>query len=514
MDLDTIQKETKEAVDFQTDLQSLLETMQISDMEAKARHVLAGLGFKEPQLNKPFSALSGGWKMRCLLAAALTQSSDILILDEPTNYLDLLGILWLQHYLASLETTNPDTIVILVSHDREFVNSVCSETIILRDQALTYFGGNLHAYEKSIRHKTLQMTKLKDAHDRQTAHMEKTISHNMKQGKLKGDDSKVRQAKSRQKKLDDRMGMQVNAHGHRFKLNRDRGGYYLSGRDEIEIPKEEVGVTMEFPEVPDLRFPGSLVSLEKVSFSYRKSPKPTLQDIDFVVHSGDKIGILGLNGSGKSTLIHLLVEAARPSSGAVTKHPRLKTGYYSQHAVEALQETGRSEPALTALAMLLRHAASTEQDLSEPEARSLLGSMGLPGRLAAQTPVRKLSGGQLVRLELSKVLLQRPHLLVLDEPTTHLDLPTVSALTHAMTEFAGAIVLVSHDRFLIRCVVEGEPVDQDSSDDEGGGSAGAAGSEAGRRIVYELKAGKLTEKESGVGGWEEGLVGRLKKLGI
>ena len=367
--------------------------MQVADIEAKARVILTGLGFKEPMLNRPFSALSGGWRMRCMLASALTQKSDIIILDEPTNFLDLLGIIWLQRYLLDLRSQRQSTLL-LVSHDRDFIDSVCEEVIILRDQKLTYFNGNLSLYEKDVKHQILRLTRMQEAQDKQVAHMEKTIQNNMKVGKKTGDENKLRQAKSRQKKVDDRMGLQVSATGGRFKLNRDLVGFHHTSRAEIEIPKEDRSVVMAFPPAAELRFPGSLLSLEKVSFQYSKNaPSAVLKDVDLVIHMGDRIGIVGVNGCGKSTLVKLLVDELKPSRGTVSKHSRLKLGYYTQHAVEDLQNLGRSEPTLTALVLIVQRA---EEDMSEQQARKLLASMGLVGSTTSDVPIAKLSGGQLV----------------------------------------------------------------------------------------------------------------------
>lgn len=235
----------------------------------------------------------------------------------------------------------------------------------------------------------------------------------------------VRQAKMRQKKLDDRWGIETSAKGGRFKLNGDLQGYHFSSRAEVEIPQDERPPLIALPEPPDLRFPGPLISAEGVTFRYSAGGKKAttmspavLQDINLIVGMGDRIGILGLNGAGKSTMIKLLVDEEKPTKGTLTTHPRLKLGYYSQQAVEQLQKMGRSEPDLTSLSLLTREV---EGDLDEGEIRGMLGSLGLPGRLASDVPVRKLSGGQLVRCELARILWKRPHCLVLDEVTTHLD---------------------------------------------------------------------------------------------
>lgn len=243
--------------------------------------------------------------------------------------------------------------------------------------------------------------------------------------KILTDRLQVRQAKMRQKKLDDRWGVETSAKGGRFKLNRDLQGYHFSSRAEVEIPQDERPPLIALPEPPDLRFPGPLISAEGVTFRYSTAGKKAatsfpavLQDINLTVGMGDRIGILGLNGAGKSTLIKLLVDEEKPTKGTLTTHPRLKLGYYSQQAVEQIQQLGRSEPDLTSLALLTREV---EGDLDEGEIRGMLGSLGLPGRLASDVPVRKLSGGQLVRCELARILWKRPHCLVLDEVTTHLD---------------------------------------------------------------------------------------------
>lgn len=366
--------------------------MKLSDMEKEARRILLGLGFKEDALEKKVSTLSGGWRMRCMLASVLIQNPDIMILDEPTNFLDLLGVVWLENYLQQVRESSQTTIV-LVSHDRDFINSVCEEIVILRDQKLNYFKGNLAAYEQDFEDQKLYWGRMKEAQERQIAHMEASIRDNMKIGKKTNDDNKLRQAKSRQKRVDDRMGIQVNATGGRFKLNRDMAGWHLHNRAEIEVPQDEKGATMSLPDATELRFPGPLVSLEGVTFRYKKNDRVILDDINLVVHIGDRVGIMGLNGSGKSTLVQVLTGSNLPSKGKVTTHPRLKFGYYGQHSVEELQERGKGEPSLTALALLM---AEVEGSLSEGAVRGLLSSMGLPGRIASDVPVNKLSGGQLV----------------------------------------------------------------------------------------------------------------------
>ena len=501
---EALQQETQEAADMLAELQLQVEPTRLAEIESKAKGILTGLGFSDAYMEKPIASLSGGWHMRAALATSLLQDTDILILDEPTNFLDLLGILWLQRYLRSLEDVPSAPTLILVSHDRDFI-TLCTDLLILKDKQLTYFHGDLATYEASQSERKLWLTKMKDAQDKQRAHIEKSIASSKAAGKANDDQNKLRQAKSRQKKLDDRMGLQVSARGGRFKLNRDLAGYHLTARDEIDIPPEQRPVVIALPEPLELRFPGSLISLENVSFRYSRGAPLTLQDINLTVGMGDRIGILGLNGAGKSTLIKLLVEKSRPTSGTVTKHPRLKLGYYSQHAVEALQALGRADPQLTALSLLTREVDGA---LGEGELRGLLGQLGLPGRVASDVPLTKLSGGQLVRCELARLFWQKPHCLVLDEVTTHLDYETVTALREAVSDWEGAVVLVSHDRWFMRGAVEGQ-VDEDEEASDGGDDEDEV---ARRRLVYRLKGGKMSLLEKGVDEFERLMERRVTKL--
>ena len=366
--------------------------MKLVDVEQKACQVLIGLGFRETDFSKPYSTLSGGWRMRCTLASILIQDPDVMILDEPTNFLDLLGVVWLEKYLQKLRDVSETTIV-LVSHDRDFVNAVCEEVIILRDQKLSYFRGNLSAFEKDFEAQKLYWGRMKEAQEQKVAHMEATVRDTMKAGKKTNDDSKLRMAKSRQRKIDERMGVQVSASGGKFKLNRDLAGWHSNKRAEIEVPTDEKGSALVIPDATELRFPGPLASLEGVSFRYKTDATATLNDINLVVHMGDRVGIMGLNGSGKTTLMRLLAGDMLPSKGTATTHSRLKIGYYSQHMVDELQELGRAQPDATALALMM---SETEGKFSEGDLRGLLSALGLPGRTASDVPISKLSGGQLV----------------------------------------------------------------------------------------------------------------------
>ncbi|KAK9646513.1 hypothetical protein HCH54_005252 [Aspergillus fumigatus] len=225
---------------------------------------------------------------------------------------------------------------------------------------------------------------------------------------------------------------------------------------------------------------------------------------------GDRVGIMNLNGSGKTTLIRVLNGQMPPSKGKVSTHPRLKVGYYGQHSVEDLQERGQREPSMTALALLM---AETDGCMNEGAVKGLLSSMGLPGRIASDVPVVKLSGGQLVSVALARIVWSAPQLLILDEITTHLDLHTVTALAAALSSFNGGIILVSRDRFLVRSVVEGKrDIEHKLDEDFEGLEEEAEASPRRRRSVYVLKAGKLNEQANGVEQFEQSLVNRAQKM--
>ncbi|KAL2367535.1 hypothetical protein RJ035_002101 [Blastomyces gilchristii] len=454
-----IQEETQEAVD-------LLDRLQC-------------------QYEAPFESLSGGWRMRCMLAGNLIQKADILILDEPTNFLDLLGIVWLENYLAHLRTVDDDRTVVL-SHDRDFLNNMCEETIVLKDQTLSYFRGNLSAYEQDLGAQKLYWGRMKEAQDRQVAHMEATIRDNIKLGKKTGVDNKLRMAKSRQKKVDERMGVQSHWN--------------------LSISVTSPGVTL------------------------------SLMVIDLVIHMGDRVGIIGLNGSGKTTLLKVLVGSMRQSQGTVTRHPRATIGYYSQHSTDELKAIGRTEPVLTALSLLSWDA---NRSLGEGEVRGLLSSLGLAGRTASDVPITQLSGGQLVsmflsfqvpssalvpnqiishkplfirvRLALARILWNLPHLLVLDEITTHLNFYTVIALVEDLSSFNGAILIVSHGRYLIRGVVEGKR-NAAGQDRDANMTMKPDDDDLGRHDVYVLRRGKLHRQDNGVEQFEKSLQKQVQKM--
>ena len=440
-------------IEMLEELRTQLDAMDAGSTEARARSILLGLGFKEPQIEAPAAELSGGWQSRCDLACALIQQADVLLLDEPTNALDLPGIMWLQAYLS--ETVLGKTVVV-VTHDRDFADTVAEELILLRlnpAKTIETFKGNLTEYEHEKRKQIRRMTKMAASQEKQIEHMEATIENSVRAAKRTGDDKKLKQAASRKKKVDERMGLMVSANGGRWRKN-DQVGKFNTLHVAIEIPGFDPPVNIVLPEQPfPLRNPGSLVSIEKMSFTWPKSKKVILQDVDLIIHPGDRVGIAGLNGAGKSTLIKLMMQQLKPTKGSVTTHSGAKVAYYSQHAVEDLESLGRQNPSLTALTHL---ASMTGSAYEEHQLRGLLAKFGLRGAFVSEVPLSQLSGGQRVRLALAKVFIGSPHLLVLDEVTTHLDSDTIVALINSLRSWQGALFVVTHDRYFMRCVVQQE----------------------------------------------------------
>ncbi|GME56385.1 ABC transporter domain-containing protein [Neofusicoccum parvum] len=493
---DDLATETSRAADMLADAQASLAGFDAAALPARARRVLLGLGFSAASVDGPVGRLSGGWRTRCGLARALCQPADVLLLDEPTNYLDLPAIVWLQaHVRAEL----PGTTVVAVTHDRAFADAVADELLVLRAGALERFRGNLSAYERARRRHAKWMKRMRDALERRNERLVGSLEASAKAARKAGDDKKLKQVASRRRKVEEKSGLQVSAKGTRFKLNRDMAGYSTTARQEIEVPEFDPLPKIVVPAVPlELKFPGALVSLEKVSFRYPGAKEDVLRGVDLTIHPGERVGLAGLNGSGKTTLLELLAGELLPSSGTITRHPRARIARFSQEAVERLDAAPEASSA-SALA-LLSASFSREQSPSEQEARGLLSGLGLQGAVASDVPVTALSGGQKVRLALAMLLWPAPpHLLVLDEVTTHVDADTILALVG---------------------VVEGVRVDKefrDDGDDEGEESSSEESEDGDVRkegMVYRLTKGKLSRLEGGMEAYERIAERAVSKLGM
>lgn len=316
------------------------------------------------------------------------------------------SIIWLQNYITSFPST-----VLVVAHDFEFVDAVSDEIVILRQQKLLYFEGNLSQYQINENKKRKGLLKMQSAIDKKKQAVEKSIEESKRSARKTGDDNRARMAKSKQKKLDERWGLERSDKGTRsffilccffrliralrFKINRDLAGYHTTRRSAVEVEETDPPINLSFPNPEPLRFPGSLISADHVSFKYPGSSKNVVQNLTMTVQPGSRVGLLGLNGRGKSTIVKLLVGALQPSQGEVKRHSRLRIGYYAQHSVEELSYSAvASQPALDYFQEKIKKLENVE--INEGLARACLGSFGLGKK--ATLPVGVLSGGQKVML--------------------------------------------------------------------------------------------------------------------
>ena len=389
-----------------------LETIDGYTAPTRAARLMSGLGFSEAQLQTPVSDFSGGWRMRLNLAQALMCRSDILLLDEPTNHLDLDAVLWLQNWLQAYPGT-----VLLISHDRDFLDNCVGHIALLAEQALHTYTGNYSAYE---RQHAARLEQQQSAHLKQ----QRTISHLHKYiDRFRAQATKAKQAQSRLKAL---------------------------ARLE-EIAPAHVDSPFEFSFLPPKQVPSPLLKLSKANLGY--NDKALLTDININLLPGDRIGLLGPNGAGKSTLIKSLVGELPMLTGNRAPAQNLRIGYFAQHQLEQLHTGDSPIMHLQRLDKQIAEDSAGAQVSTEQELRSYLGGFGFIGDQTL-APVGPFSGGEKARLVLALLIYQRPNLLLLDEPTNHLDLEMRHALTLALQGFEGALLVVSHDRHLLRTVCD------------------------------------------------------------
>ncbi len=382
--------------------------------DTRAARMLAGLGFSETEQAMPFKQFSGGWRMRLNLARALMCRSDLLLLDEPTNHLDLDAIIWLESWLSAYRG-----MLLLISHDRDFLDAVCTHIVHIEFQRIALYTGNYSSFEQQRAAKLAGQQSAYIKQQRDIAHMHKFVE------RFRYKASKARQAQSRLKALA-RLELIAPAH--------------------VDSP---FSFAFEKPE----RMPAQLVSLEGADFGYSESP--VLAGVNVKVMAGDRVGLLGANGAGKSTFIKSLVGELSPMRGGVERARDLQTAYFAQHQIEQLR--GDESP----LSFLRR----LEPNTPERKLRSFLGGFAFVGD-AAMAPIGPLSGGEKARLVLAAIIRQKPNLLLLDEPTNHLDLEMRHALGVALQGFEGALVLVSHDRHLLHSVCDSLKLIHDGRIDE------------------------------------------------
>ncbi len=384
------------------DVLELLEQKGIYELEHKAEKILSGLGFKEEEFHKPIIQLSGGWQMRTQLAKLLTYQYDLVLLDEPTNYLDLEATIWLKGYLAEYDGT-----FIIISHDKTFLNDVTNYTIILEDAKMTKIKGNYEEYEeaKEIRNRTLEKQ------------------------------SKVVEAKREQL---ERFTERFHAQPNRASAVRNKRKM-LEKMEEIHIPQEKHSIRdFEFPQTVESGY--NVLTLSKVSKSY--PDKPIYKDFDFEITKGQKLCLVGPNGAGKSTLLKMVAGVLDPDSGTRKLGHQVELGYFSQTRLDVLN------PNRTAFEELM---VAANRSVPQAQARTLLGVFNFRGDDVFK-PVRVLSGGEKSRLILAKLLINPPNFICLDEPTTHLDIDGVEALTSCFQKYEGTLCFISHDLFFVKQV--------------------------------------------------------------
>lgn len=381
-------------------------------VKSRAEQLLLGLGFSMEQMHRNVSTFSGGWRMRLNLAQALMCPSDLLLLDEPTNHLDLDAILWLEDWLKRYTGT-----LIVISHDRDFLDGIANVILHIDDGKLKRYAGNYSAFERQRAEQMVLMQSMIEKQAKRRAHLESYVS------RFRYKATKAKQAQSRIKALEK--------------------------MEELAPLRAAAEFTFEFFE-PESS-PNPLLVMNELTAGYTTTgthgdilaSTPIVNNIQFALQTGERIGLLGVNGAGKSTFIKTVAAELKPLSGKFTTGKGLKIGYFAQHQVEMLRN--EESP--------LWHLAKIAPDTREQELRNFLGSFNFHGEMAT-SPVAPFSGGEKARLALALIVWQRPNLLLLDEPTNHLDLDMREALTEALAQYEGTLLLVSHDRHLLRATTD------------------------------------------------------------
>lgn len=413
--LETVVRSNKELVALQSEAETATDPNRIGEIhtrladigahtaEARAATILAGLGFDEDAQARSCASYSGGWRMRVALACVLFNEPDLLLLDEPTNYLDLEGVMWLETFLR----TYPYTVVI-VSHDRDLLNKAVTHIVHLENAKLNIYTGGYDRFEELRREQMERQMALKTKQEAERRHIQAFVD------RFKAKASKAKQAQSRVKALERMKPIATMVEAHTVPFN--------------------------FPQPEPLSSP--IIALEDVTVGYEVE-KPILNNLDLRVDMDDRIALLGANGNGKSTFAKLLSEKLKPMSGKMRKPRTLGIGYFAQHQLDELMP--KASP--------YDHMAKLMPDAIEAKVRARLGSFGF-GIERADRPVESLSGGEKARLMFALATFHAPQLLILDEPTNHLDVDSREALIHAVNEYDGAVLLISHDRHLVEACVD------------------------------------------------------------
>jgi ATP-binding cassette, subfamily F, member 3 len=371
---------------------------------ARAASILAGLGFSTAEQQQPCAEISGGWRMRVALAAALFAQPDLLLLDEPTNYLDLEGTLWLQDHLARYPAT-----LIVISHDRDLLDNAVGHILSLEGRKLVFYRGGYSAFERQRSERLLLDQKMAKKQEAQRKHLQAFVD------RFRAKATKARQAQSRLKML--------------AKL-----------QPVVSLVLDEVR-PIPIPAPTKLLSP-PIIATDDVAVGYEPG-RPVLSGLSLRIDNDDRIALLGANGNGKSTLVKLLAGRLKAEHGTVTRAPNLRVAYFAQHQLDELELD----------ASPYDHIRRLMPDAPEAKVRARVGAIGFSG-LAGNTKVEKLSGGEKARLLLGLATFSAPHLVILDEPTNHLDIDSRAALIEGINDFPGAVILVSHDRYLLEACAD------------------------------------------------------------
>ena len=385
------------------EIQTRLADIGAHAAPARAASILSGLGFSTADQARPCSEFSGGWRMRVALAATLFSEPDLLMLDEPTNYLDLEGTLWLQDHLARYPNT-----MIIISHDRDLLDNAVTQILSLEAKKLTLYKGGYSDFERLRSERLMLDQKMVKKQDAQRAHLQAFVD------RFRAKASKARQAQSRIKML---AKMQPIS------------SMVTDEVRPIHIP------------APEKLLSPPIIATDDVEVGY--DGRVVLSDLSLRIDNDDRIALLGSNGNGKSTLVKLLAGKLSPMHGTVTRAATLRVGYFAQHQVDELELE----------ASPYDHVRRLMPDQPETKVRGRVGSIGFSGP-AANTKVEKLSGGEKARLLLGLATFNAPQLIILDEPTNHLDIDSRAALIEAINDYPGAVILVSHDRYLLEACVD------------------------------------------------------------